>query len=540
MSNSSQPQMGFINYKRVFTPEQIEKCEKSFYGVLRRFVIPQIDDSIFEPVNKKKEKGRDPIEASVKVAALIVKCAYNLSYEELDNKLEFDLMAKYGFDYEYEDKKPVSGRTLRRFLLDCQNYQEETGEELINQCFENLAGPIAKAIEADPNLIRIDSTFIESSIKHLSRLEIIFESTRRAVKALEKNGIGLPENLKVYLQDSLGNRLFYHKKSDLDKGETAGRLLKDAWAVCALFPESLKGLKERQTLKRVLDEQSARDEDGNPVLKDKKGVRSDSVQSPVDPEATFRSKNGKTSKGYLGTDAEISNGEESVIVKSRTDRNIRSDSDIVKEMIPELKGEEPKEIVADGAYGSKENIELAEENNISLEPTNLPGKPTDPIHAKITLNEEKTEVALCPAGNSPKTSSRYGNDQIGFSMDKDVCDNCPLKNECCVKANPKAKNPRTCRGLTSVTSINKAKVENCLSEEEKEDRVKKAHFRNGIESTFSDLKRNCGLSGIGSQFRGLIRTGLTHTIAAMTHNCRSLFNYFKRTGWESALSPEMV
>ena len=540
MSNSNQPQMGFINFKRVFTPEQIEKCEKSFYGVMRNFILPQIDASLFDPVNKKNERGREPIDASIKIAALIIKCAYNLSYEELDNKLEFDLMAKYGFGYEYEDSRPVSGRTLRRFLLDCQNYQRETGTDLINLCFQNLAEPIAKAIKADPNLIRIDSTFIESSIRHLSRLEIIFESARRAVRVLSKKKIELPENLSAYLDENLGNRLFYHKHPDLNKDEMTGRLLEEAFETLNLFPEELKDEEEFLILKRVLSEQSSRDEAGNLSLKDQKEIPSDSVQSPVDPEATFRLKNGKSSKGYLGTDAEISNGKEGVIIKSRTDQNNVHDSEIVKIIIQELGGQDHKEIIADGAYGSKENIELAEENNLSLEPTNLPGRPADPIHAKITLNEEGTKVILCPAGNKPKSSSCYSNDQISFTMSKAVCDKCPLKNDCCVKANPNVKNPRTYRGLTSVTMINKATVENCLSDQEKEERISKAHYRNGIESTFSNLKRCFGLSGIGSQLRGLIRTGITHTIAVMTRNCRSLFNYFERTGWASALSPEAV
>ena len=540
MSNSNQEQMGFINFKRVFTPEQIEKLDKSFFGLLRNNIIPLIDSSIFDPVNKKNPKGREPIDASIKIAALIVKCAYNLSYEELDNKLEFDLMAKYGFGYEYEDTKPVSGRTLRRFLLDCQRYQSETGEDLFKLCFENLAQPIATAVKADPNLIRIDSTFIESSIRHLSRLEIIFESTVRAIKLLSKNDVKLPENLEIYLEKNLGNRLFYYKQPDLNKNEMAERLLKDAFETLELFPKDLRGAKDYKTLQRVLDEQSRRDKDGKLCLKDPKEVGSDSVQSPVDPDASYRLKNGKPSKGYLGTDAEISNGKEGIIIKSRTDKNNVSDSEIIKTMIKELADDEPKAIVADGAYGSAENIQLAKENNIALEPTNLPGRPADPIHAKITLNEAATEVVRCPGGHKPKTSSCYGNGQIHFTMDKSVCDHCSLKEECCVKANPKVKKPRTYSATTSVTQKNKATVENGLSEQDKEERVERAHFRNGIESTFSNLKRCYGLSGIGSQLRGLIRTGITHSIGVMTRNCKSFFNYLKRTGWESAASPEPV
>ena len=57
MSSYNQPQMSFINFKREFTPEQIKKCERSFFGILRNFIIPTIDASIFDPINKKSDKG---------------------------------------------------------------------------------------------------------------------------------------------------------------------------------------------------------------------------------------------------------------------------------------------------------------------------------------------------------------------------------------------------------------------------------------------------------------------------------------------------
>ena len=540
MGKSNQSQYTFINFKPELTESQKQKCDRSFFGVLRNNIIPMMNGEIFDVLYSQSERGRDPIDAKFKMAALIIKSAYNLSYDELDNKLEFDVMAKYAFGYEYDDKKPVSGRTLRRFLLENQEYQKEHGIDLINSFFENLAEPIAKAIEADTNLIRIDSTFIESSIKHLSRMEIIFESVRRAVKLLDKEEINLDETLKNYLDNTMSNRLFYYKQTELNKDELACKFLDDASRTLAVFPKALKDSQEYQILERVLNEQGIRDDNGNFKLRDPKEVGSDSVQSPVDPDATFRIKNGKTSKGYLGTDAEVSNGNESVVIASRTDTNNRSDSDIIKEVLPELKGEDKKEVVADGAYGSVENQKIAEENNIELSPTNLPGRPTDPIHAEFELNEEQTKVKKCPAGHKPRTTKLYENGQIAFTMSKATCDSCPLRDKCCVKANKNVKNPRVLRGLTSASRHAKAVSEAKLSSEEKQDKVNKAYFRNGVEALFNDLNRNYGLKRIGSQFRGLIRTGIEHTIAVTARNCKSVFNYFKRIGWESVQLPDPV
>lgn len=529
MSNSSYSTQGtFFGFHRALSDRQLEICNNSFYGNLRNVLIPLMDSSVFDPINSQSDFGRKPIDARIKMTALIIKCVYGLSYDELDNKLEFDQMAKFAFGYEYVDEKPVSARTLRRFLFSCKNYQLETGEDLLTKFHEGIAPALAELIDSDKSLARIDSTFIDSSIHHLSRLEVIFETVRQAVRFLNKSGILLTENLKGYLDQNKSNQIFYYKDSKLSKDDLALELLKDAWETINLFPEDLKEADSFSLLMRVLKEQSTKDKQGNPVLRAVEEITSGSVQSPVDPDATFRIKGGKAHKGYLGTDVEVSNGKESIIIKTRTDQNNKSDSEIIQELLPELKEEEPMDLIADGAYGSTQNQELAQENNINLKPTNLPGKPTSPIHARIILNEERTKVIACPAGHKPKTSRKYSNDQISFSMPKKTCDQCPLKDQCIVKANKNVKNPRTYRGLTSNVSQLRAQSEQDLSPEQKEQRVSEAHFRNGIEALFNDLKRNYGLTGVGSQLRGLIRVGMEHTIAAISRNFKSVYNYNKR------------
>ncbi len=55
------------------------------------------------------------------------------------------------------------------------------------------------------------------------------------------------------------------------------------------------GTAEYQLLLRVVNEQA---ENGKP--KDKSQIRSDSMQNPNDPDATFRKKAGKNYQGYVG------------------------------------------------------------------------------------------------------------------------------------------------------------------------------------------------------------------------------------------------
>ena len=62
--------------------------------------------------------------------------------------------------------------------------------------------------------------------------------------------------------------------------------------------DSWQDFQEYQLLIRVLYEQSKVDENNNTVPKDKSDITSTSLQNPSDPDATYRSKAGKSNKGY--------------------------------------------------------------------------------------------------------------------------------------------------------------------------------------------------------------------------------------------------
>ncbi|MGF7400972.1 DDE transposase, partial [Thermoanaerobacterium thermosaccharolyticum] len=61
-------------------------------------------------------------------------------------------------------------------------------------------------------------------------------------------------------------------------------------------------------------------------------------------------------------------------------------------------GKQEKEItiIADGAYSSTENIELADKNNIELITTALIGKLPEEIQSEFELDETTHEIIKCP------------------------------------------------------------------------------------------------------------------------------------------------
>ena len=94
------------------------------------------------------------------------------------------------------------------------------------------------------------------------------------------------------------NRVIYHC-SDVDTGERFEVLLKDSDTLLEKCGSAFDDVTEYQLFIRCLSEQTIV-EDGKRRLRTKEDgtMDSDLMQSPVDPDATFRTKAGKQHRGY--------------------------------------------------------------------------------------------------------------------------------------------------------------------------------------------------------------------------------------------------
>jgi len=188
-------------------------------------------------------------------------------------------------------------------------------------------------------------------------------------------------------------------------------------------------------LQRVLAEQTERNTEGEVALKNKKQISPSSLQNPSDPDATYRSKAGKDNKGYVGNLVETFDQNGAIITAYDYQVNSHSDSSFCKETIEKLGVQETETtLIADGAYASVENVELAANNNIDLVTTALLGKSPDVLQADFQIDSDKREVMQCPAGNKPYKTSYY--EKTGMyraSFNKKTCDNCPHREQCGAK-----------------------------------------------------------------------------------------------------------
>ncbi len=278
--------------------------------------------------------------------------------------------------------------------------------------------------------------------------------------------------------------------------------------------EAFFELPEYQLLRRVLMEQTKQDENGKLVPKDKKNIAPDSLQNPSDPDVTYRSKAGKENKGYVGNLVETFGDNGAIITSYNYQVNSHSDSAFCREVIEKLGYQEtPITIIADGAYGSIDNTELAQENNIELVTTALIGKTPDAIQAWFKIDIQNQGVIHCPAGKKPYKTRYYAtNDTYRASFDKKACENCPYRERCGAKLQKKS-----AYVMISTKMVQRAEYINKLSTEQYRELSRK---RNGVEGLPSILRRKYNVDHM--PVRGYLRSKMWFSFKIGAINAKRL------------------
>ena len=125
----------------------------------------------------------------------------------------------------------------------------------------------------------------------------------------------------------------------------------------------------------------------------------------------------------------------------------------------------------------------------------------------------------CPAGHTPKSCSQ-GSHHLYVSFPRDVCLNCPHKDECHVKIHKKV-----CSLTISNNSQNRARAKRMQGTEQFRLLTR---IRNGIETVPSILRRIYHTDRM--PVRGLIRTGFFFGCKIAALNAKKLLTYHRETG----------
>ena len=461
-------------------------------------VFPTINEERFAVLYSDCKASRPNTPVNAVVGSLVLKEMFNLTDDELLASIICDVRFQYALHTTSFKEQPFSDRTFSRFRERLYLYEIETGKDLLKEEMESLAEVFVKYLNINPSVKRMDSLMISSSCKKMSRLEILYTCVANMVKVINQTGeTHLIKGIEHYLKEDYRNEIIYHRRAE-ELSSRLQQVIDDANYLISILEEACFDFSEYQLLRRVIAEQTQKDSNGKIIPKCKKQISSSSLQNPSDPDATYRKKAGKDHKGYVGNLVETFDENGAIITSYDYQANTHSDSSYCKETIEKLGLQETTTtLLADGAYASTENMELAAENNIELITTALTGKSPDVVQASFEIDPLSKEVTKCPAGHKPyKTRYYESTEMYRASFNKSTCINCPLKDQCGVKFQKKS-----AFVMISEKTVQRASYLQKISTEEY---IALAKKRNGVEGIPSILRRKYNVDHIPA--KGLVRS----------------------------------
>ena len=299
-NDASASQISMLDVTALMSDREKRFLEKSWAKVFAEDIFPAIDEAPFAPMYSSVD-SRPNTPVNVTVGALLLKELNGMSDDDILTAMMFDIRFKVALHTNNMLEQPMSDRTLGRFRERCRTYYEETGKDPLHDCIKGMSEKLTKMMKIDRSLRRMDSMMIDSNIKRMTRLELLYHCTARMVRVLNKRNVELPEQLQHYLNKDDENLVIYYNKSE-DTSSKIEKILSDARVLMMLCAGgSYDDVSEYQLLLRVLNEQTDRQDDGSYRLK-RAGdptMHAGILQNPSDPEATFREKAGKEHRGYV-------------------------------------------------------------------------------------------------------------------------------------------------------------------------------------------------------------------------------------------------
>ena len=435
--------------------------------------------------------------------------------------------------------------TLIDFRNRCAEHKNETGVDVMEKAQKLLNEQFMKEMSVDMSTLRSDSTLISANIKVVSRAELLFEAIQFWCRdmfrlfedeQLKSWGIDVEFFKQYIVSKTFRNRLHYYK----DKTYSEVCVIHmDAFTKLATIAANaatnhcpFKGMPRFELMTKVFHQQCVVESHDPMKLrmatsKDPGFLKPGNIQSVFDPDATFREKNNKLSRGYVFNTVEAINQGRSLIIDWSTEANVVSDISMLRaymELLPDtpilLQASALKKLVVDGAYYSEELAQLCLRKGYKLWPTDLTGTKTDTFLAGFEFNADGNKVLHCPDGKEPvdcKEPNKAG--KVVAYMNPEDCSSCPHREQCPVQ------NKKKPAVTLSPNQVNRAKVLVAYGTEEGE---QVRHIRNGIEG-IQNLAKNVYRHG-RMLYKSLVKNQMNMTCVVGAINFRKLWAYHNGEG----------
>ena len=448
------------------------------------------------------------------------------------------MRADVQFALNIEPGAECSDRTVERYR------KLFTDDDLAAQVFTKLTITLADLVELNVSQQRLDSTHVFSHMATFGRVKLMAVAIKRCLTQVKRHAsddyAALPDELRARYAPSEG-RLFADAKDAAARARSKQQVAEDTLLIIERFADRTE-INGCTSLVKIFQQQCEVVE-GRVVVLAKTG--GDVIQNPSDLDATY---DGHKGQGYQIQLSETCSTDNDVqlIVGAIPETASANDSDAVRTMLEQLAahGLIPAEMPADTAYGSDENVLLAESFGVELIAP-VPGRAPHVDPQALTLDdfahhEETGAVEACPASHAPLRVTRdEATHTTVVEMSATACASGPLLKLCPIH--------QTKDGRFELSFTDQARRLAARRVEQATPVFRERYAqRSGIESTNSGLKNRLGLGwlkvrGQGAVFRTLLlkvsgwNIQRAATSAKLRALVRNLIAQLLKTGWSRPL-----
>ncbi|MEM7134680.1 MAG: hypothetical protein AAF702_50930 [Chloroflexota bacterium] len=356
-----------------------------------------------------------------------------------------NLQVRFAVGYENLGDGYFGIRTVYNFRDSLSTHMQETGENLLDKAFEQVTDEQLRAFAIATDKQRMDSTQIASDIRKYSRLQLVVEVLQRVERMLTPDDKIRHEELLAPYCKGKSSHYIYRLQSNEYESNLA--------AIGPVMYELVNALSTDygdeptyEMLVRVFGEHFILEDEAVELLPAEK-VAATSLQSPDDPEATFRRKNGVSYQGYVANITETCNPDNDfqLITKSQTESNVTDDAAMMVEALPELaERTDIDTLCTDGGYNSPNADPVLDEYGVDHIQTAIRGGKPDPNQVSVAdftfaFNSEHELIqATCPQGQTFPIELGRTEDRFIGRPDSDICKACLFFSRCPVR--PKQQN----------------------------------------------------------------------------------------------------
>jgi len=515
--------------QRMFTvvdqlPKEAKKrLENSWAHSFYKDFFSRLDEKVFSVLySEKKSRPNTPV--NILMGFETLKSGFGWSDEELYNHFLFDLQVRYALGLHDFDEEYFDLRTIYYFRAALVNYERVHDINLIQRATEKITDEQIEQFKLKTGLQRMDSTQIQSNIRNMSRIQLLVEIIHRFHRVLstsdrEKYATRFASYMK---EDSL--HYCYRLKRD-EAESSLQQIGTDLSFFVEEFESGYHGTKEYKDLRRVFGEHFRFEED-RLIIKKGKELSGATLQSPDDPEATYRRKNGENAKGYVANITETCDpdNELQLITAMNVEPNITDDQKLMSDDLAGLtERTEIEEIVTDAGYTGPTANEAIEAHNLKQTTTAIKGRKKKENKLgledfKLTCAENGTVCSIeCPNGckgevREGRSAGRYS---AGFSSSD--CMTCPLRDNC--PANQLKKRP------VFVLRFSDNDVRVALQRQRLAENKQALNIRASVESTVRSVIHPFGGHLCKMPVRGKARIKTMAVLSAAMVNIRRITEY---------------